>query len=78
MQVLPETTKESSLPEVKGNGEYPIDSDRPSSSDNPALTDGYGSSDEHIFSDPAVADHWRHVFEKARYENRHRFNPDYK
>ncbi|KAL8347630.1 hypothetical protein RB601_002990 [Gaeumannomyces tritici] len=39
---------------------------------------GYGSSDEHPFSDPEVAARWRGVYEKARYENRHRFDPDYK
>ncbi|KAK3324892.1 major facilitator superfamily domain-containing protein [Apodospora peruviana] len=39
---------------------------------------GYGSSDEHIFSSPEAANHWRGVFEKSRYENRHRFDPDFK
>ncbi|KAB5583568.1 major facilitator superfamily domain-containing protein [Coniochaeta sp. 2T2.1] len=39
---------------------------------------GYGSSDEHIFSDPSLAEYWRGVYEKAGYENRHRFDPDYK
>ena len=43
-----------------------------------SLSDGYGSSDEHVFSDPAVASHWRTVFEKAGYENRHRFDPSFK
>lgn len=38
---------------------------------------GYGSSDDHIFKDPAVANHWRGVFERAGYENRHRFDPDF-
>ncbi|EAQ88823.1 hypothetical protein CHGG_05442 [Chaetomium globosum CBS 148.51] len=44
-----------------------------------SLTDseGYGSSTEHVFSDPAVASHWRDVFEKAGYENRHRFDPSF-
>lgn len=44
-----------------------------------SLTDseGYGSSTEHVFSDPAVASHWRNVFEKAGYENRHRFDPSF-
>jgi hypothetical protein len=40
-----------------------------------ADADGYGSSDEHVFSDPTVANYWRAVFEKAGYENRHRFDP---
>ena len=39
---------------------------------------GYGSSDEHIFSDPSIADYWRKVYEKAHYENRHRFDPSFK
>ncbi|KAI1213067.1 MFS general substrate transporter [Annulohypoxylon truncatum] len=38
----------------------------------------YGSTDDHVFSDPAVAEKWRQVYEKARYENRHRFDPEYK
>lgn len=37
----------------------------------------YGSTDEHVFSDPSIADHWRKVYEKASYENRHRFDPNY-
>ena len=39
---------------------------------------GYGSSDEHIFSDPSLAEYWHGIYEKAGYENRHRFDPDYK
>lgn len=38
--------------------------------------EGYGSSEDHIFKDPAVASHWRGVYETANYENRHRFDPD--
>lgn len=38
---------------------------------------GYGSTQEHVFSDPAVADHWRAVYERAGYENRHRFDPSF-
>ena len=39
---------------------------------------GYGSSDEHVFSDPSIADYWRKKYEKAGYENRHRYDPNYK
>jgi hypothetical protein len=39
---------------------------------------GAGSADEHPFSDPVVADRWRKVYENARYENRHRFDPTFK
>lgn len=35
-----------------------------------------GSSRDHIFSDPATADYWRLKYEKAGYENRHRFDPE--
>ncbi|KAH8171428.1 major facilitator superfamily protein [Sarocladium implicatum] len=38
----------------------------------------YGSSDDHVFSDPATADYWRLKYEKAGYENRHRFDPELK
>lgn len=35
------------------------------------------STVEHVFSDPQVADRWRKVYENAKYENRHRFDPNY-
>ncbi|KAM5343156.1 hypothetical protein ACJ41O_014122 [Fusarium nematophilum] len=35
------------------------------------------SAADHVFSDPAIADRWRKVYEKAQYENRHRFDPAY-
>jgi len=47
------------------------------SQENLADGDGYGSSDEHLFKDPNVANHWRGVYEKAGYENRHKFDPDF-
>ncbi|TDZ36221.1 putative transporter [Colletotrichum spinosum] len=37
----------------------------------------YGSTEEHVFSDPSIADYWRKVYEKAEYENRHRFEPGF-
>jgi hypothetical protein len=59
-----------------------VDSPAPGTSSGNAsrenLSDGgYGSSDDHIFKDPAVANHWRGVFERAGYENRHRFDPEF-
>lgn len=36
-----------------------------------------GSTKEHVFSDPSVADYWREKYEKAGYENRHRFDPEF-
>ncbi|ENI05822.1 hypothetical protein COCC4DRAFT_39747 [Bipolaris maydis ATCC 48331] len=39
----------------------------------------YGDSgDNHVFSDPVVAEYWREVYEQNKYENRHRFDPNYK
>lgn len=32
---------------------------------------------DNVFSDPAVAEHWRNVYERAKYESRHRFDPDF-
>lgn len=34
-----------------------------------------GSDGNHVFSDPKVAEYWRGVYEKAKYECRHRFDP---
>lgn len=31
----------------------------------------------HVFSDPLAAEHWRNIYEKAGYENRHRFDPEF-
>lgn len=41
------------------------------------LTTGHlGYAKGHVFSDPANADYWRLKYEKAGYENRHRFDPE--
>lgn len=37
----------------------------------------YGSVEPHIFSNPARAEHWRNVYETAKYECRHRFDPSF-
>lgn len=41
--------------------------------------DGIDTPDSrnHVFSDPLAAEHWRNVYEKAGYENRHRFDPEF-
>ncbi|KAK3360513.1 major facilitator superfamily domain-containing protein [Lasiosphaeria hispida] len=39
--------------------------------------EGYGSTEEHLFKDPTIADYWRGVYDKASYENRHRFDPEF-
>ncbi|KAK0609606.1 major facilitator superfamily domain-containing protein [Bombardia bombarda] len=45
---------------------------------NQSSDSGYGSSAEHIFNDATVAEYWRNVYDKASYENRHRFDPEFK
>jgi hypothetical protein len=37
----------------------------------------YGSGQDHIFANEQVADYWRDVYEKAKYEGRHRFDPTF-
>lgn len=37
----------------------------------------YGSSEDHPFSDTKSAEHWRSIYEKAKFEGRHRFDPNY-
>jgi hypothetical protein len=36
-----------------------------------------GSTPHHVFSDPATAEAWKLKYEKAGYENRHRFDPEF-
>ena len=52
-------------------------SDSASSQLSEAELPAYGSYDDHPFSDPVTAQHWRGVYEKAKYEGRHRFDPKY-
>jgi hypothetical protein len=35
------------------------------------------SADDHVFKDRVTAQYWRDVYDKAEYEGRHRFDPDY-
>lgn len=37
----------------------------------------YGSYEDHPFSDRVTAQYWRDVYDKAEYEGRHRFDPNY-
>ena len=71
-------TSKEAVAEQKGSGS-PLPGTNSSNASRENLSDGegYGSSDDHIFKDPAVANHWRGVFERAGYENRHRFDPDF-
>ena len=42
-----------------------------------ASTHSHGSTEEHVFSNPQTAEHWRGVYEAAHYEGRHRFDPSF-
>ena len=37
----------------------------------------HGSYENHPFSNHVTAQYWREVYETARYEGRHRFDPNY-
>lgn len=37
----------------------------------------HGSYDDHPFADRVTAQYWREVYDKAEYEGRHRFDPNY-
>lgn len=37
----------------------------------------YGSHEDHIFNDRVTAQYRREVYESAKYEGRHRFDPTY-
>ncbi|SPJ75595.1 related to permease [Fusarium torulosum] len=45
--------------------------------DNDSSDESASSSIEHPFTDPEIADRWRKVYENAKYENRHRFDPGF-
>jgi hypothetical protein len=46
-----------------------------SSSNEERAAGDLGSNGDHVFLDPKVAEYWRGVYEAARYECRHRFDP---
>ncbi|KAG9250302.1 major facilitator superfamily domain-containing protein [Emericellopsis atlantica] len=67
-------SKSVSHPSSSDNGIVPSEQ---SSTEDPSQ-DGYlGSTRNHVFADPSVAEYWRTKYEKAEYENRHRFDPDF-
>ena len=40
-------------------------------------TPAYGSYEDHPFNVNVTAEYWRSVYETAKYEGRHRFDPDF-
>lgn len=75
MQIVGKS-KEGSYDSKNVDVSAPVDAGRGSTED--SANEDYGSSNDHVFSDPVVADRWRQIYEQARYENRHRFDPEYK
>lgn len=44
----------------------------------PGSEDGSSThSHEHVFKDETTAKYWRKVYDEAKYEGRHRFDPNY-
>lgn len=43
----------------------------------PSTGSQLGSVEPHVFSHPARAEHWREIYENAKYECRHRFDPSF-
>jgi hypothetical protein len=39
---------------------------------------GYGSNEDHVFTDVKTTSYWSAIYEKANYEGLHRFDPNYK
>ncbi|KAK0387331.1 hypothetical protein NLU13_5644 [Sarocladium strictum] len=65
--------------DAKGNVPVPGDTSDSNKSNDDTETQRsthLGSTDDHVFADPATAEYWRLKYEKAGYENRHRFDPE--
>jgi hypothetical protein len=64
---------------VDGRGvptsEYTNDSNESSDGDIEKAIPEYGSYPDHPFANEDVANYWRAVYEKSRYEGRHQFDP---
>lgn len=43
----------------------------------PSTGQQYGSVEPHVFTNPVRADYWRNIYENAKYECRHRFDPSF-
>jgi hypothetical protein len=43
----------------------------------PSTGSQLGSVEPHVFSHPARAEYWRNIYENAKYECRHRFDPSF-
>lgn len=60
------------------NNSPTIDSSNDKSGNSAEDIDGdYGSYGDHVFADPKVAAYWADIYDKAKYEGRHRFDPEF-
>ncbi|KAF9883347.1 hypothetical protein FE257_003563 [Aspergillus nanangensis] len=82
--MMQKTTDIQGYPNEAENGEKAFDSSTQVSTDIAAVeqqpyqfadSDQLGSSEPHVFSDPARATHWRNVYDTVQYEGRSRFDP---
>jgi hypothetical protein len=58
---------------IPGEKQVPVTNASDSTNDSSSLN----SEDDHVFKDRVTAQYWRDVYEKAEYEGRHRFDPEY-
>ncbi|KAH8647783.1 major facilitator superfamily domain-containing protein [Xylariales sp. PMI_506] len=70
------SVKDTPVAQVKSEESPQSQTDLENESLSDRSTSDYGSSAEHVFSNSAVAAYWRGVYDKANYENRHRFDPE--
>jgi hypothetical protein len=61
--------KQASIAQISNSGSSHVSESSP--------PPNHGSFQDHPFSDPATAQHWRQIYENAEYEGRHRFDPEY-
>lgn len=64
---------------VQGEKQVPVTQNSDSGSSRASNTepDAYGSHEDHPFNDRVTAQYWREKYEAAKYEGRHRFDPNH-
>jgi hypothetical protein len=67
---------EEKLPESNIEKQQPLtEVSVPEASSASSKNSQLGSTDNHVFSSPETARHWQGIYEAAKYEGRHRFDP---
>lgn len=67
--------KETPAVNIDHNSDSGPDASNRESEDHTEVDGDYGSYHDHIFVEPKIAAYWANVYENARYEGRHRFDP---